>query len=62
MASIVAAPIAGFLFGVIQFQWIILIEITTEIITFLITWITKFGAVVPEKIGLNKRLSISGEF
>jgi len=42
MASIVAAPLAGFLFGITSFTNIIILEITTEIMTLLITWRTVF--------------------
>jgi len=45
MSSIVAAPLAGFLFGIISFTWIILIEIVTESLTWLITWWTHIDKV-----------------
>ncbi len=48
-ASIIGAPIAGFLFGVIPFQFIILIEIITEFLTLLITWRTSFDEIKPRK-------------
>lgn len=49
MASIVAAPLAGFLFGVVPFTWIILVEIFTESLTLLVTWSTHFNQVTVEK-------------
>ncbi|WP_334352079.1 MFS transporter [Companilactobacillus sp. HBUAS56257] len=50
MASIVAAPLAGFLFGIVPFAWIILVEIAAESFTLLITWLTHFDSVTPKKV------------
>ncbi|WP_167849838.1 MFS transporter [Companilactobacillus suantsaicola] len=54
MASIVAAPLAGFLFGIVPFAWIILVEIAAECFTLLITWLTHFDSATPKKTTVKK--------
>jgi len=60
IASIVAAPVAGFLFGIIPFQMIILVEILTETLTLLLTWWTSFKQVehVQKKISNSKKPNV----
>lgn len=48
MASIVGAPMAGFLFGAISFSWIILIDLISDIITLFLTIWTHFDEVKNE--------------
>lgn len=44
IAGIAALPLAGYIYGKIAFEYIILIEIITEILTIFLTVITKFKA------------------
>ena len=44
IAGIAALPLAGYIYGKIAFEYIILIEIITEILTIFLTVITKFRA------------------
>ncbi|MYY52893.1 MFS transporter [Ligilactobacillus salivarius] len=44
IAGIAALPLAGYIYGKITFEYIILIEIITEILTIFLTVITKFRA------------------
>lgn len=42
VSSILAPAIAGFLFGIIDFKWLIILQIVTEVVTLILTVVTHF--------------------